>query len=963
MKKFVFIITLNSLWINNINSQNELNPTEEKSGISPEAKAIIENTTGAESDTGAVIHLREAEMTVDEGGLFSVTYHVIGQIFDEKAKEDYNQIPVTFNSYYEDLKLDYARTIDSDESFIEVSKDAIQIKTYPDYFGVNTYTDSKIIAFSLPALKPGKFFEYQLTAKMKLHMVANYWFESFGFNYVLYSLSDPYYLRIDPVKLSRFTLSVSETESFRAEVINAEIDEEKKIENGMAIYTWELQDLPSFKLESRMPSLYEVMPLITVSSIPDWKIFGDWVYSIISSEISVSEILKMKASELTADEKTSTEKIKKLYDYVRTEVDYIQADLDRGGLKPHSADDVLRNKYGDCKDQVVLLLSLLQAVNITAYPALISTYSYREHQKFLPTQYFDHLIVFVQLDSVEFWLDPTSELDAYPHLGYNNQNRWSLVLDENDVRFMLTPSVVSEKNIGIFNLTMNAHDDSLSGIIEMEGLGVFNDYFSSLLEYYSKSEFENFLKELFDSYFYQVAKVQDINHENGLNYEDGYKQFMTFDYLQPTKEYTLFHYSSSISLAFVFFSITLPFEEERRFDYVFPFKFTLKGNELLIAPWKYSLIKNCPESDSVINNYFSFKQVIEEFQDSVLIRWEFNLNENFVSKEDYMSFVSDVLKVEEMTGWQIDFQKQLGVENLLTNLSAYFGVDLDSTLISKEYIPPSNLNDLNINPDIKKEIVAVIEGYILALNDGDQEVALELLSKDNPESKSVKRYSDKDYSSLGISFKVENINVIDVIYDYALASYTTLMELEKYPEIGPFRFEYLSILNNLDHHWKIYRSRVKNYIDNCTLYSTVAYDYYKKDDYNKALVIFDLAMANDSTCTYAFGSVGWIYYLKGDYQKCIEYSQKTIALDSTALYAQYNIALSYLCLGEFEKAKLKYEQTIELNEDLDEEIHAGAIQDLENLIRDNFKKAEAEIILEEYFDVEDVNKSVPANAQ
>ncbi|MCZ7615738.1 MAG: hypothetical protein M5T52_19865 [Ignavibacteriaceae bacterium] len=52
------------------------------------------------------------------------------------------------------------------------------------------------------------------------------------------------------------------------------------------------------------------MPLITVSSIPDWKIFGDWVYSIISSEISVSEILKMKASELTADEKHLRKKLK-----------------------------------------------------------------------------------------------------------------------------------------------------------------------------------------------------------------------------------------------------------------------------------------------------------------------------------------------------------------------------------------------------------------------------------------------------------------------------------------------------------------------------------------------------------------------------------------------------------------------------------------------------------------------------
>jgi hypothetical protein len=68
-------------------------------------------------------------------------------------------------------------------------------------------------------------------------------------------------------------------------------------------------------------------------------------------------------------------------------------------------------------------------------------------------------------------------------------------------------------------------------------------------------------------------------------------------------------------------------------------------------------------------------------------------------------------------------------------------------------------------------------------------------------------------------------------------------------------------------------------------------------------------------------------------------------------------------MGEFEKSKLKYEQTIELNEELGEDIFSGAIEDLQNLAQDNFKKAEAENILTELFDVEDKYKSTPAEAK
>lgn len=963
MKNLIFLIILSSVGFQNSSAQSENKISQDYSQLNPETIQIIEEAVGNEKDSGAVIFLREAKMTVGEDGFYKISYHIIGQLFDEKAKDDYSQIPLAFNSYYEKITLDYARTINEDKTFIEVSKDAVQIKTIPDYYGQNTYTDSKILAFSLPALKPGKFFEYQITSEAIKTVVNDHWFESFNFNLVLYNLSNPYYLRIDPVKLSRFLLTLPETESFHFEVINAEINEDKVIKNGLAAYTWEMEDLPAIIPEAGMPYFYEVIPMITVSSIPDWTTYGNWVYSLLNQSVSGSSEIKMKASELTANALTKNEKIKSLYDYVRGEIDYIQADLDRGGLKPHVADEVLRTKYGDCKDQVVLLLSLLQAVNIEGYPALINTYSYRDHQKFIPTQYFDHLIVFVPSDSIDFWLDTTTDLNEFPTLYSGDQNRWALIVDGKQSRFLKTPAAAMEDNIAILNLTMNTQNDSLIGILETNCTGVFKDFFTGFKENYSKSEYDQYFKDVFDSYFYQVANIRELSSIDGLSAEESFQQNISFSYIQPTNEYSLFKYSSSITLAFNLFYIVLPFDEERRFDYIFPLKFVLKGRELLKAPWNYSLIKNCPQSDSVINKYFSFKQIFKEFKDTVIVSWEYALKENFLPKEDYKLFKDDVLKVEEMIKWQIDFQKQTDSKSFLSYLASYFGVNLDSTLNSKEFIPPRYLNSFNVDPTIQKQISSVILEYIDAINEGDAIRALNFLHEENDERRLVNRGAARNIKSVGLSLKTENVSVIDVVYDYAIVTYTIITEMKNNPEINPIRFDYLSIMNKSDNQWKIYRSRNKSYIDLCTVYSTIAYYYYNKKDYHRALVVFDLSMANDSLCASAFGSTGWIYYLKGDYQECVEFSEKAIRIESTALYAHYNIALSYLCLGELEKAKSKYSETIKLNKDLNQKIHQGAIEDLQDLIKKNFKKPEAEMILTELFEMEDINKSTPAEAK
>ena len=62
-----------------------------------------------------------------------------------------------------------------------------------------------------------------------------------------------------------------------------------------------------------------------------------------------------------------------IYDFVSTRFRYIGIDLGHRRYAPHSAAEVLVNRYGDCKDKHTLFAALLQAAGIKAYPVLASS--------------------------------------------------------------------------------------------------------------------------------------------------------------------------------------------------------------------------------------------------------------------------------------------------------------------------------------------------------------------------------------------------------------------------------------------------------------------------------------------------------------------------------------------------------------------------------------------------------------
>jgi len=67
------------------------------------------------------------------------------------------------------------------------------------------------------------------------------------------------------------------------------------------------------------------------------------------------------------------DKIKAIYYYVTSEIRYVGLEFGIGGIMPHSAPSIFREKYGDCKDKAILLITMLQEAGIEAYYTLVNT--------------------------------------------------------------------------------------------------------------------------------------------------------------------------------------------------------------------------------------------------------------------------------------------------------------------------------------------------------------------------------------------------------------------------------------------------------------------------------------------------------------------------------------------------------------------------------------------------------------
>ncbi|WP_088508663.1 DUF3857 domain-containing transglutaminase family protein [Burkholderia ubonensis] len=142
--------------------------------------------------------------------------------------------------------------------------------------------------------------------------------------------------------------------------------------NGRTRYVFEYRHGPYDRIELGAVGYPTDGDRLMVSTLPDYAAFAARYRNAAVDPSADDPAVAQLARALTANAPDPHDKARILYDWVRANVRYVALFLGETAAAPHRVTDILRNRYGDCKDHVALFGALLAAVGIRSEPVLLN---------------------------------------------------------------------------------------------------------------------------------------------------------------------------------------------------------------------------------------------------------------------------------------------------------------------------------------------------------------------------------------------------------------------------------------------------------------------------------------------------------------------------------------------------------------------------------------------------------------
>lgn len=181
----------------------------------------------------------------------------------------------------------------------------------------------------------------------------------------------------------------------------------KQRAGGWQTLEWDWKALPGMVTDEDAPSWYQQHPVIQFSQFTSWAEVVRTTLPLFSFNARDRE-LEAVSAQLKSSAETQSGRALAAVRFVQEKVRYTGLELGSGAFRPRPPGEVLRSRYGDCKDKALLAVALLRAMGMDAAPALVSTRWQGHLEQQLPSPGdFDHAIVRLRLAGKTYWIDVT----------------------------------------------------------------------------------------------------------------------------------------------------------------------------------------------------------------------------------------------------------------------------------------------------------------------------------------------------------------------------------------------------------------------------------------------------------------------------------------------------------------------------------------------------------------------------
>jgi cellulose synthase operon protein C len=409
--------------------------------VSPRTADIIEKApaAGKYPQAGAQILFCDEKIRILPDNRQVSTLHYVIRVLNDRGKNEFSETPIEYDSTYEKVELDFARTISADGEVVDVG--TRHIRDVTKYLNFPLYSNARVFIISFPGVTEGACIEYQV------NIYSNELIDKKHFAEVYPVQSS------EPVIAADFSIELPKDRQPRFKRLNekyntfgAELKPLVKETRDTRVYSWHFENIPQIIPEANMVPSTRINPAIYISTFSSWDEVYSWWWNLAKDKMDADDAIRVKVGELTKGLESEESRARAVYNFCARQIRYVAVEYGKAGYEPHRAADIFKNKYGDCKDQAILLAGMLRQAGVRAWPVLIGTKEYYDLNEDLPNMIFNHCIAAAEVNGRIIFFDTTAQVCSFGDIPLDDQARKVLLCADEGYKILNTPLALAGEN-------------------------------------------------------------------------------------------------------------------------------------------------------------------------------------------------------------------------------------------------------------------------------------------------------------------------------------------------------------------------------------------------------------------------------------------------------------------------------------------------------------------------------------
>ena len=352
-------------------------------------------------DSGADEHCLLLERQIN--AIHNETFvHSVGQVLTEAGVQNDATLTINFNPSYQSLTLHWARIWRGGQCLDRLDTNNVKVVQQEQELDESVLNGEKTAILVLDDVRVGDIIDYAYSIR--------------GANPVFgghFSCDVPVQME-EPVERLLTRVVWPRGKFLYAKTHGCSIQPAMVANTNDVEYTWDLQHVPGVPSEDSLPAWCDPEPWVQLTDFQTWAEVNQWALGLFQVTSPFSPELSRKIAEWRQID-TREQQILAVLRFVQDDVRYFGIEIGASSEKPADPSVVFARRFGDCKDKSLLFVSILRALGIEAFPALVNATMGRAIEDWRPAAgAFDHCIAVVRCNGQTYWLDPTMNYQRGP---------------------------------------------------------------------------------------------------------------------------------------------------------------------------------------------------------------------------------------------------------------------------------------------------------------------------------------------------------------------------------------------------------------------------------------------------------------------------------------------------------------------------------------------------------------------